>query len=190
MMRRLIVILFVVITYNLFLKRSYTQVLNVPVGSFATGTILTGISVALPGEVIDPSPVVFRIDEGFFTPSDSLVDMSGCYAHGTAYWADHISRVIVEIKDITCPQGEKLHHIEALGYLYDEEGGFGFDGEITRYEKEIWGIRIRTGYATVPAFSRGILFLRQGFTFERKDLKHPQWRRPMTFPDKFKDFPP
>ncbi|MCS7213846.1 MAG: hypothetical protein NZ927_06465 [Candidatus Calescibacterium sp.] len=182
--------LFILLLSFAFITISYGQIFNVPTGSFATGTILTGISVALPGEVIDPSPVVFRIDEGFFTPADSIVDMSGCYAHGTAYWADYISRVVIEIKDITCPQGEKTYHIEALGYLYDENGGFGFEGEITRYEKEVWGIRIRTGYATVPAFSRGILFLRQGFNFERKDLKHPRWRRPLTFPENFKDFPP
>lgn len=174
----------------LFAQILYAQVLSVPTGSYATGVILTGISVALPVEVIDPAPVVFRIEEGFFTPSDSFVDMSGCYAHGTAYWADHISRVVIEIKDITCPQGEKVYHIETLGYIYDENGNLGFEGTRITYEKEIWGVRVRTGYVTVPAFSRGILFLRQGFTIERKDILHPRWRRPLTFPENFKNFPP
>lgn len=166
------------------------EVLNVPAGSWATGTILTGIYVALPELVIDPAPVVMRIEDGFFTPGDGYVDMTGCYAHGTAYWADHISRVVIEIKKIECPAGNIVHNIDTLGYLYDDEGNLGFDAEITPVEKEIWGIRIRTGYAHVPSFTPSILFLRKGFTYSVKRKKSPGWRRPLTFPEGFKDFPP
>ncbi len=168
----------------------FGQTFNVPAGSWATGIILTGISVALPGVVVDPGPVVVRIEEGFFTSADGIVDMSGCYAHGTAYWADHISRVVVEIKEISCPQGDRVFKLETLGYLYDEEGGFGFEADITPIEKEIWGVRIRTGIATVYSFTRCILFLREGFTFWREQKLPPGWRRPLTFPEDFKDFPP
>ncbi len=165
-------------------------VYSVPQGAFATGTLLTGISVALPGVVVDPGPVVFRIEDGFFTPADGFVDMSGCYAGGTAYWADHISRVIVEIKNISCPAGNKMYQVEILGYLYDIQGRFGFTADITQFEKEIWGVTVRTGIATVPAFTQGILFLTKGFTFSKREKLSPGWRRPLTFPEEFKNFPP
>jgi hypothetical protein len=171
-------------------KEGISQTFNVPTGSWATGTLLTGISVALPGTVVDPGPVVFRIEDGFYTPADGYVDMTGCYAHGTAYWADHISRVVIEIKHITCPQGNKVYEIETLGYIYDQFGNFGYGGNITEFEKEVWGLRIRTGIAQVPAFSPGVLFIRQGFTIMRKERKSPGWRRPLTFPDYLKNFPP
>jgi hypothetical protein len=174
----------------IFLGEGKSQTFNVPTGSWATGTLLTGISVALPGTVVDPGPVVFRIEDGFYTPADGYVDMTGCYAHGTAYWADHISRVVIEIKYITCPQGNKIYEIETLGYIYDQFGNFGYGANINEFEKEIWGLKIRTGIAQVPAFSPGALFIRQGFTIMRKEKKGPGWRRPLTFPENIKNFPP
>lgn len=171
-------------------KVSAEGVYNVPTGSWATGTLLTGISVALPGTVVDPAPVVFRIEDGFYTPQDGYVDMTGCYAHGTAYWADHISRVVIEIKHISCPQGDRIYEKEILGYIYDAQGNFGFDADITPIEKEVWGIKIRTGIASIPAFVQGVLFLRQGFTIMKKEKRGPGWRRPLTFPENLKDFPP
>jgi hypothetical protein len=174
----------------IFLGEGKSQTFNVPTGSWATGILLTGISVALPGTVVDPSPVVFRIEDGFYTPADGYVDMTGCYAHGTAYWADHISRVVIEIKHITCPQGNKIYEIETLGYIYDQFGNFGYGANINEFEKEIWGLKIRTGIAQVPAFSPGVLFIRQGFTIMRKEKKGPGWRRPLTFPENIKNFPP
>jgi hypothetical protein len=174
----------------IFLGEGKSQTFNVPTGSWATGTLLTGISVALPGTFVDPGPVVFRIEDGFYTPADGYVDMTGCYAHGTAYWADHISRVVIEIKYITCPQGNKIYEIETLGYIYDQFGNFGYGANINEFEKEIWGLKIRTGIAQVPAFSPGALFIRQGFTIMRKEKKGPGWRRPLTFPENIKNFPP
>ncbi|MFZ8804503.1 MAG: hypothetical protein ACO2PO_16175 [Candidatus Calescibacterium sp.] len=174
----------------IFLGEGKSQTFNVPTGSWATGILLTGISVALPGTVVDPGPVVFRIEDGFYTPADGYVDMTGCYAHGTAYWADHISRVVIEIKHITCPQGNKIYEIETLGYIYDQFGNFGYGANINEFEKEIWGLKIRTGIAQVPAFSPGVLFIRQGFTIMRKEKKGPGWRRPLTFPENIKNFPP
>ncbi len=172
----------------IFSGEANSQTFNVPTGSWATGTLLTGISVALPGTVVDPGPVVFRIEDGFYTPADGYVDMTGCYAHGTAYWADHISRVVIEIKHITCPQGNKIYEIETLGYIYDQFGNFGYEANINRFEKEIWGLKISTGIAQVPAFSPGVLFIRQGFTIMRKEKKGPGWRRPLTFPEDIKNF--
>ncbi len=185
-----ILLYFYFILSFIFLGEGNSQTFNVPTGSWATGTLLTGISVALPGTVVDPGPVVFRIEDGFYTPADGYVDMTGCYAHGTAYWADHISRVVIEIKHITCPQGNKIYEIETLGYIYDEFGNFGYEANINEFEKEIWGLKIRTGIAQVPAFSRGALFIREGFTIMRKEKKGPGWRRPLTFPENIKNFPP
>ncbi|MFZ8803179.1 MAG: hypothetical protein ACO2PO_09390, partial [Candidatus Calescibacterium sp.] len=53
--------------FSTIVREGISQTFNVPTGSWATGTLLTGISVALPGTVVDPGPVVFRIEDGFYT---------------------------------------------------------------------------------------------------------------------------
>ena len=166
------------------------QVIYVPSGSWAIGTLITGISVALPEVVVDPGPVVVRIDRGFFTPPDGFVDMSGCFAKGVAFWADHLSKVIVRIDSVSCNIGSRIWEVETYGWLYAVTGEFGFRARIQPIEKEIWGIRIKTGVAHVDPFIPVMISLREGFSFVLPSVPGFKWKTPLSFPPDFKNFPP
>ena len=168
MLRLLILFSFLAIA-KLAFGQSPESVLVMPSGSYAQGTLMTGVAVALP-EVVpdDPSPVLIRIDSGFFTPAGGIVNMEGCLAYGRAEWADHISRVVVEIYNISCPFKGKYYEKRIKGYLFDTRGNLGFRGRIVPRTKYIYGERIETGTVYVKAGTPTFIYIEEGTNFSVK----------------------
>lgn len=151
-----------------------SQILPIPAGSWAVGTLMTGIYVGLPLVIPDPAPVFIRIDRGFQTPA-GVVDLSGCMLIGTAEWLEQISGVVVEIHTLSCPVDGKMFKKRVKGYVWDGRVRFGLKGRILkgRVVYRNWWYDVTQDYVYIPVGRRIFVFLTEGTKL--------YFRRPETF---------
>ena len=109
------------------LERRYVYL---PLGSFVKCTLLTGVYA--PANESNPLPVLISVDEAFYGPNNSKIPLKGAFAIGKAVGDVVSKRAIIQIVSLSTvlPSGKVFEHEANLGYLADQDGHLGIQGEV------------------------------------------------------------
>jgi len=101
-----------------------------PLGSFVKCTLLTGVYA--PANESNPLPVLISVDEAFYGPNNSKIPLKGAFAIGKAVGDVVSKRAIIQIVSLSTvlPSGKVFEHEANLGYLADQDGHLGIQGEV------------------------------------------------------------
>ena len=101
-----------------------------PLGSFVKCTLLTGVYA--PANESNPLPVLISVDEAFYGPNNTKIPLKGAFAIGKAIGDVVSKRAIIQIVSLSTvlPDGKVFEHEANLGYLADQDGHLGIQGEV------------------------------------------------------------
>ena len=104
------------------------QQVRLPIGSYAQGTLLTGVYA--PVDSSNPLPVLIRLDEAFVGPNNSRVPLKGTFIIGKAYGDITTHRALIQIISISTvlPDGRAFEKEGNYGYITDNNHIFGLPG--------------------------------------------------------------
>lgn len=117
-----------------------------PLGSFCKGTLMTGVYAAADQQ--NPLPVLIRLDEAFFGPNNSRIPLKGSFALGKAYGDLVSERALIQIIAISSvfSDGTTFEHEQNLGYITDQFGELGIQGEVIRNTGRQLAMSFMTGF--------------------------------------------
>ena len=117
-----------------------------PLGSFVKCTLLTGVYA--PVNESNPLPVLISVDEAFYGPNNSKIPLKGAFAIGKAIGDVVSKRAIIQIVSISfiLPDGRVFEHEGNLGYLADEDGHLGIQGEVIYNTGKQLGLNFLSGF--------------------------------------------
>ena len=117
-----------------------------PLGSFVKCTLLTGVYA--PANENNPLPVLISVDEAFYGPNNSKVPLKGAFAIGKAIGDVVSKRAIIQIVSLSMvlPDGKVFEHEANLGYLADDDGHLGIQGEVIYNTGRQMGLNFLSGF--------------------------------------------
>ena len=117
-----------------------------PLGSFVKCTLLTGVYA--PANENNPLPVLISVDEAFYGPNNSKVPLKGAFAIGKAIGDVVSKRAIIQIVSLSMvlPDGKVFEHEANLGYLADDDGHLGIQGEVIYNTGKQMGLNFLSGF--------------------------------------------
>lgn len=117
-----------------------------PLGSFVKCTLLTGVYA--PADENNPLPVLISVDEAFYGPNNTKIPLKGAFAIGKAIGDVVSKRAIVQIVSFSTvlPDGRVFEHEANLGYLADDDGHLGIQGEVIYNTGRQMGLDFLSGF--------------------------------------------
>ncbi len=117
-----------------------------PVGSFVSATLLTGVYA--PADNTNPLPVLIRLDEAFYGPNEARIPLSGAFAIGKAAGDLNSARALVQVSTLSSvlATGETFEHKGNVGYLTDNAGQLGVKGMVVRNTGGQLALSFMTGF--------------------------------------------
>ena len=117
-----------------------------PLGSFVKCTLLTGVYA--PANENNPLPVLISVDEAFYGPNNSKIPLKGAFAIGKAIGDVVSKRAIIQIVSLSMvlPDGKVFEHEANLGYLADDDGHLGIQGEVIYNTGKQMGLNFLSGF--------------------------------------------
>ncbi|MBI2901134.1 MAG: TraB/VirB10 family protein [Planctomycetes bacterium] len=107
-------------------RRAQRQV-RVPAGSFAEGTLLTGVYAPTEGQ---PMPVKIRLDRAFVGPNRTRIPFQEAFLIGKAVGDPNSERVVVQLDRLSyVKQNGETIEVAINGYVVDEDGVQGVAGQ-------------------------------------------------------------
>ena len=127
-------------------EKSERRYAYLPLGSFVKCTLLTGVYA--PVNESNPLPVLISVDEAFYGPNNSKIPLKGAFAIGKAVGDVVSKRAIVQIVSLSfiLPDGKVFEHEGNLGYLADEDGHLGIQGEVIYNTGKQLGLNFLSGF--------------------------------------------
>ncbi len=118
-----------------------------PVGSFVKGTLLTGVYA--PSDQNNPLPVLIRLNEAFYGPNESRIQLEGAFVIGKASAELNSERALIQAVNLSVvlPNGKEFQHQGNIGYVTDIKGDLGLKGIVVR----------NTGAQMAASFMSGFL---------------------------------
>jgi len=117
-----------------------------PLGSFVKCTLLTGVYA--PVNESNPLPVLISIDEAFYGPNNTRIPLKGAFAIGKAVGDVVSKRAIIQIVSFSMvlPDGKVFEHEANLGYLADNDGHLGIQGDLVYNTGRQLGLDFLSGF--------------------------------------------
>ena len=117
-----------------------------PLGSFVKCTLLTGVYA--PSNESNPLPVLISVDEAFYGPNNTRIPLKGAFAIGKAIGDVVSKRAIIQIVSLSfvLPDGKVFEHEGNLGYLADEDGHLGIEGQVIYNTGRQLGLNFLSGF--------------------------------------------
>ena len=127
-------------------KKPERKYVYLPLGSFVKCTLLTGVYA--PANENNPLPVLVSIDEAFYGPNNSKIPLKGAFAIGKAIGDVVSRRAIIQIVSlsIVLPDGKVFEHEGNLGFLSDDDGHLGVQGEVIYNTGRQMGLNFLSGF--------------------------------------------
>ena len=127
-------------------EKSERRYVYLPLGSFVKCTLLTGVYA--PANENNPLPVLISVDEAFYGPNNSKVPLKGAFAIGKAIGDVVSKRAIIQIVSLSMvlPDGKVFEHEANLGYLADDDGHLGIQGEVIYNTGKQMGLNFLSGF--------------------------------------------
>ncbi len=114
---------------------------RLPAGSFAEGTLLTGVYAPTQGSA---QPVQMRVDLTFIGPSRSRIPIQGAFVVGKAVGEPNAVRAVIQLEKISfVREGGQAVEVPVNGYVADDDGVMGLSGQY------VWRIHEAAGLATL-----------------------------------------
>ncbi len=118
---------------------------RIPAGSFAEGTLLTGVYAPTEGGVL---PVQIRLDLAIIGPNRSRIPIQGAFLIGKATGDPNSQRVVIQVDKLSYVKADgRSVEVNVNGYVADDDGVQGLTG---RY---VWRLQEA---ASVAAIAGGI----------------------------------
>ena len=123
---------------------------QLPAGSFAPSTILTGAYA--PADQERPLPVLLRVNAGFTGPNHTRVPLHACFVIGKAAADLGTERAAIQTARLSCtlPSG-KVFEQDVSGYVVARDGFFGVPGKLVRQDAAKIGMASLTGFLSGAA---------------------------------------
>ncbi|MDP2860631.1 MAG: TraB/VirB10 family protein [bacterium] len=117
-----------------------------PLGSFVKCTLLTGVYA--PVNENNPLPVLFSVDEAFYGPNNTKIPLKGAFAIGKAVGDVVSKRAIIQIVSLSTvlPDGKVFEREANIGYLADDDGHLGIQGEVIYNTGRQMGLDFLSGF--------------------------------------------
>jgi hypothetical protein len=121
-------------------------------GSFASGTLLTGVEFSAPSN--EALPVEIVTTDNFKTPNgEEAVTTKGCVIFGSAFMRGDSRRVFIRAEKVTCPANAgESREMAVKGHIVDKDGIIGLKVD-----------RLKSGEISVKAVRPISIFLTEGF---------------------------
>jgi len=126
------------------------QTIQLPAGSFAPSSILTGAYA--PADQDRPLPVLIRVNAGFTGPNHTRVPLHACFVIGKAAADLGTERAAIQTARLSCtlPSG-RVFEQEVSGYVVARDGLFGVPGKLVRQDAAKIGMASLTGFLSGAA---------------------------------------
>ena len=126
------------------------QTVQLPAGSFAPSTILTGAYA--PADQERPLPVLIRVNAGFTGPNHTRVPLQACFVIGKAAADLGTERAAIQTARLSCtlPSG-RVFEQDVSGYVVARDGLFGVPGKLVRQDAAKIGMASLTGFLSGAA---------------------------------------
>jgi type F conjugative transfer system protein TrbI len=123
---------------------------QLPAGSFAPSTILTGAYA--PADQERPLPVLIRVNAGFTGPNHTRVPLHACFVIGKAAADLGTERAAIQTARLSCtlPSG-RVFEQDVSGYVVAHDGFFGVPGKLVRQDAAKIGMASLTGFLSGAA---------------------------------------
>ncbi len=129
-------------------RRAERQV-RLPAGSFAEGTLLTGVYAPVEGQ---PMPVKLRVDRAFVGPNRTRIPIQEAFLVGKATGDPNSERVVVQLDRLSYvkPSGEAVE-VAVNGYVADDDGVQGIAGEYVWRAFDVASLAVLSGAVSAGA---------------------------------------
>jgi|GEM_PF-1954241 len=125
-------------------RRSRKNSVRIPAGSFAEGTLLTGVYAPTEGGAL---PVEIRLDLAWIGPNRSRVPIQEAFLIGKAQGDANSRRVVVQITKLSyVKEGGETIEVPLNGYVTDDDGVLGIGGQY------VWRIQETAALSTGSGF--------------------------------------
>lgn len=114
---------------------------RIPAGSFAEGTLLSGVYAPTEGGA---NPVGIRVDQAWVGPNRSRIPLQGAFAIGKAQGDANSTRVVIQLDRLSfVGRDGRTLEVPLNGYVADQDGVMGLAGQY------VWRIQEAASLAAV-----------------------------------------